>query len=245
MKDTIKPIQRDRVPKQIEQQILTMIREGLLTPGERLPSERDLSEMFGVSRASVREAMRSLEHLGVIDVRQGGGTFVREVRWEDVGLRITAGFVVHPNLLWHVYEARCVIEPALGRSAAENVTEQDIADLHAILERQGEKLLRGESTVEEDNAFHRLIMRASGNPILQTMAEACLSLLESSRESYLQTRERQTMSLRTHRMILDALARHDADATYAASLHHIQATVGKFVREQTDVEQVKEDDIVS
>jgi len=244
MKKSIKPIQRDRVPKQIEQQILAMIREGSLTEGDRLPSERELSEMYGVSRASVREAMRSLEHLGAIDVRQGGGTFVREARWEDLGSRITAAFAVQPDLLWQIYEARCVIEPALGRSAAENATDEDIQQLNEILDRQGEKLLRGEPTVEEDNAFHLIIMRAAGNQILQTMAEACLSLLEPSRESFLQTRERQTTSLRTHRMILDAIKRHDPDATYAASLHHIQATIGKFVRDQM-AEQTKEGDIVS
>jgi len=244
MKNSVKPIQRDRVPKQIEQQILAMIREGSLSAGDRLPSERELSEMYGVSRASVREAMRSLEHLGAIDVRQGGGTFVREARWEDLGSRITAAFAVRPDLLWHIYEARCVIEPALGRSAAQNATEEDLVQLNQVLDRQAEKLLRGESTVEEDNAFHQIIMRAADNPILQTMAEACLSLLDSSRESYLQTRERQTTSLRTHRMILDAIKQRDPDATYAASLHHIQATIGKYVSDQL-AEQSKEGNIVS
>ncbi len=244
MKKSVKPIQRDRVPKQIEQQILAMIREGSLSVGDRLPSERELAEMFGVSRASVREAMRSLEHLGAIDVRQGGGTFVREARWEDLGSRITAVFAVQPQLLWQIYEARCVIEPALGRSAAQNATDEDIVQLNEILDRQAEKLLRGESTVEEDNAFHLIIMRAAGNPILQAMAEACLSLLETSRESYLQTRKRQTTSLRTHRMILDAIKRHDPEATYAASLHHIQATIGKYVSDQV-ADQTKEGDIVS
>jgi GntR family transcriptional repressor for pyruvate dehydrogenase complex len=243
MKKSVKPIQRDRVPKQIEQQILAMIRDGQLVVGERLPSERELSEMFSVSRASVREAMRSLEHLGVIDVRQGGGTFVREARLEDLGSRITAAFAVHPNFLWQIYEARCVIEPALGRSAAQNATPEDIAQLHEILERQAEKLLRGESTVEEDNAFHAIIMRAAGNSILQTMAEACLNLLQPSRENYLQTRDRQTTSLRTHRMILDAIERHDPDATYEASLHHIQATIGKFVRDQMAASQEEGDSV--
>jgi len=188
--------------------------------------------------------MRSLEHLGVIAVRQGGGTFVREASWQDLSSRITAAFSLHPDLLWHIYEARCVIEPALGRSAALNATDEDIVQLREILERQAEKLLRGESTVEEDNEFHTIIMRAARNPILQTMADACFSLLESSRESYLQTRERQTTSLRTHRMILDALERHDAEAAYAASLRHIQATIGKFVSDQM-AEQAKEGDIVS
>lgn len=244
MQKPVKPIQRDRVPKQIEQRILALIREGKLVTGERLPSERELSEMFGVSRASIREAMRSLEHLGVIDVRQGGGTFVREARWDDLGSRITAAFVVHPSHLRHIYEARCVIEPALGRSAAQNATEDDMAQLHEILDRQAKKLLRGESTVAEDNAFHAIITRASGNPILQTMADACLSLLESSRESYLQTRERQTTSLRTHRMILDAIERRDPDATYRACLHHIQATIGMFVSDQLGA-QTKEGDNVS
>lgn len=244
MNDKIKPIKRDRVSKQIEQQILALIREGKLAVGDRLPSERELSEMFDVSRASVREAMRSLERVGVIDARQGGGTFVREPRWEDLGSRITAALGAHQDLLRHIYEARCVIEPALGRSAARNATEDDITGLREILDRQAEKLLRGESTVEEDTAFHAIIMRAAGNPILQTMAEACLSLLEPSREAYLQTRERQTRSLRTHRMILDAIARHDPDAVYEASLHHIRATIGEFVSDQTTL-PVKEGDIVS
>lgn len=244
MKRSVKPIQRNRVSKQIEQQILALMRDGQLTIGERLPSERELSEMFSVSRASVREAMRSLEHLGVIDVRQGGGTFVREAGWRDLGSRITAVFAVHPNLLGDIYEARCVIEPALGRSAAQNATDEDIVQLHEILDRQGEKLLRGEPTVLEDNEFHAIITRAAGNPILQTMAEACLNLLESSRESYLQTRDRQTVSLRTHRMILDAIERHDPDAAYRASLHHIQATIGKFVHDQMAA-QTKEGDNVS
>src|SRR5438552_3966331 len=122
----IEPIRRDRLYQGIVQQIEGLLERGELKPGDQLPPERQLAEQFQVSRASVREALRSLELLGIVETHAGGGTFVRHAQPDDLA-RPLHSLIARGHTLTDVIDVRGLIEPAVAERAAQNITEEEIA----------------------------------------------------------------------------------------------------------------------
>jgi GntR family transcriptional regulator, transcriptional repressor for pyruvate dehydrogenase complex len=175
-----------------------------------------------VSRASVREALRSLELLGVVETRAGGGTFVRQAQPDDLTKPLTR-VIARGHTLRDVIDLRGLIEPAIAERAAQHITAADLAELREILGTQEAKVARGESYVEEDTRFHEVIGAASRNELLVTVLGVIWDVLRSSREEWLQTEKRAHESLEAHRRILAALERHDPASARAAAAEHIRA----------------------
>lgn len=217
----LEPVRRSRIYEHIVEQIQGLIGEGKLRPGDQLPPERVLAEMFQVSRTSVREALRALELSGLIEGRQGGGTFVRSRSIEDLVQPLASAVLAGKRELADVLEVREMIEPAIARKAALRATDEQIAQLEAILERQGEKVARGESYPREDAEFHDTIAVAADNPMVLRLLSVVMDLLHESRATYLQGADRPVRSLDGHRRILDAIKRHDPEAAYQATLEHV------------------------
>ena len=203
-------------------QIETLLDKGELRPGDQLPPERALAEQFQVSRASVREALRSLELLGVVETRAGGGTFVRRTAPEDLA-RPLSNLIVRGHTLTDVIEVRGLIEPAIAASAAQRIRPDELAELRAILKQQADRVVAGQPYAEEDTRFHELIGQAARNELLVTMLGVIWDVLRSSREQWLQTNQRAHASIDAHQRILDALETRDADAARAAAADHIHA----------------------
>ena len=203
-------------------QIESLLDKGELHPGDQLPPERALAEQFQVSRASVREALRSLELLGVVETHAGGGTFVRRTAPEDLA-RPLSNLIVRGHTIADVIEVRGLLEPAIAAAAAKRITMGELAELRAILDEQGKKVAAGEPYAEEDVRFHELIGQAARNELLTTMLGVIWDVLRSSREQWLQTNQRAHASIDAHRRILTALETHDADAAHAAAAEHIHA----------------------
>lgn len=219
---TIEPIRRSRLYQSIVQQIEALLERGELRPGDQLPAERSLAEQFQVSRASVREALRSLELLGIVETRAGGGTFVRQVLPDDL-TRPLHSLIARGHTLADVIEFRGVVEPAIAALAAVRITATQLEELRDLIARQERRVAAGESYAEEDTRFHEVIGDASGNELLVTMLGVIWDVLRASREQWLQTNARAHASLEAHRRIYDALARHDADGARTASAEHIRA----------------------
>ena len=217
----IEPVKRSRIYEHIVEQIRALIREGRWAPGDQIPPERELADRFRVSRTSVREALRALEMQGVLDSRQGGGTFVRTTDTEALVPPLAAAILRGRRELAEVLEVRELIEPGIARRAARRATDDHIAELESLLERQRECIEEGRSFVDEDTAFHYTLARAADNHILLRLHNLILDLLRESRESYLHVPDRPQMSLRGHEAILSAVKAHDAEAAYDASLAHI------------------------
>jgi GntR family transcriptional repressor for pyruvate dehydrogenase complex len=217
----IEPVKRSRIYEHIVEQIRALIREGRWAPGDQIPPERELAERFRVSRTSVREALRALEMQGVIESRQGGGTFVRTADTEALVPPLAAAILRGRQELAEVLEVRELIEPGVARQAAKRATDEHIAELESLLERQRECIRLGRSFVDEDTAFHYTLARAADNHILLRLHNVILDLLRESRQSYLHVPDRPQLSLRGHEAILLAVKAHDAEAAYAASLAHI------------------------
>lgn len=218
----VEPIRRNRLYQGIVAQIEGLLERGELRPGDQLPPERSLAEQFQVSRASVREALRALELLGVVETRAGGGTFVRRAGPEDMARPLTA-LISRGHTLSEVIEVRGLIEPALAAMAAERIRDEEIAELREIVERQEAKIVAGEPYGEEDARFHELIGQSARNELLVTMLAVIWDVLRSSREQWLQTNRRAQRSLDAHRRIIAALERRDPAAARAEAADHIKA----------------------
>jgi len=232
----IEPIRRSRLYQDIVTQIESLLDRGELRPGDQLPPERALAEQFQVSRASVREALRWLELLGVVETRAGGGTFVRRTAPEDLA-RPLSNLIVRGHTLSDVIEVRGLIEPAIAAAAATRVTAAELAELRTILEQQDRKVGAGEPYAEEDTRFHELIGCAARNELLTTMLGVIWDVLRSSREQWLQTNQRAHSSIDAHRRILSALEAHDADAARLSAAEHIHAVgegILKLIEDKQD-----------
>lgn len=217
----IEPVKRSRIYEHIVEQIRALIREGRWAPGDQIPPERELAERFRVSRTSVREALRALEMQGVIDSRQGGGTFVRTADTEALVPPLAAAILRGRQELAEVLDVRELIEPGIAQRAAVRANAEHIAELESLLERQRTCIAEGRPFVDEDTAFHYTLARAADNHILLRLHNVILDLLHESRQSYLHVPDRPQTSLRGHEAILAAVKAGDAQAAYEASLEHI------------------------
>jgi GntR family transcriptional repressor for pyruvate dehydrogenase complex len=205
------------VARQIERLILKRLR-----PGDKLPSERELAEHLSVSRSSIRDAIRSLELMGLVEPRQGAGTIVCEVSSKSLTVPIANALKHKEELMGELIDFRKILEPPLAARAATHATPDDISEMEEILKRQEEKLSAGESTVAEDSEFHYAIALASGNSVVLKVLDIVMDLLRDTRERTLQAEGRPHKSLAGHAKILDAIKRHDTEAAKAAMRRHIE-----------------------
>ena len=221
LKSEFETVRRDKVyegvAKQIERLILKRLR-----PGDKLPSERELAEMLGVSRSSIRDAIRSLELMGMVEPRQGAGTIVREISSDSLVNSLSDARKRREKRIGELLDFRKMLEPPLAARAATRVSADEISEMEEILERQEEKLRRGESTIAEDSEFHYAVALASGNSVVLKVLDALMDLLRDSRERSLQVEGRPQKSLAGHRRILGAIKRNNAEAAKVAMRRHIE-----------------------
>ncbi|MGA3195834.1 MAG: FadR/GntR family transcriptional regulator [Terriglobales bacterium] len=214
-------VKRNKVYEEVARQIERLILKKL-KPGDKLPSERDLAETLGVSRSSIRDAIRSLELMGMVEPRQGAGTIVREISSDSLVNPLANALKRKEELIAELLDFRRMLEPPLAARAATRVSADEISEMEEILQRQQEKQSHGEPAVAEDAEFHYSIALASGNSVVLKVLDILMDLLRDTRERSLQVEGRPQKSLAGHRRILAALKRHDAEAAKAAMRRHIE-----------------------
>lgn len=207
----------EEVAKQIERLILKKLK-----PGDKLPAERELADMLRVSRGSIRDAIRGLELLGLVEPRQGTGTIVRDPGAEAGATPFAAALKRRKESVAEFLDFRKMLEPPLAARAATHASAEEIAEMEAILDRQEAKHERGEAAVAEDAEFHYNVALASGNSVVLKVIDILMDLLRETRARSLQIGDRSQKSLEGHRRILAAIARHDSDAAKSAMLRHIE-----------------------
>jgi GntR family transcriptional regulator, transcriptional repressor for pyruvate dehydrogenase complex len=220
LKSDFAVVRRDKVYEGVARQIERLILKKL-QPGDKLPSERDLAEILAVSRSSIRDAIRSLELMGMVEPRQGAGTIVREISSDSLVNPLANARKRKEEMVGELLDFRKMLEPPLAARAALRVSPAEIVEMQEILDRQEEKLSRGESTIAEDTEFHYAIALASGNSVVRKVLDTLMDLLRDSRERSLQVDGRPKKSLAGHRRILAAIKRRDANAAKAAMRRHI------------------------
>lgn len=214
-------IRRNKVYEEVARQIQNHILEHL-KPGDVLSPERELAQMFGVSRGSVRDAIRSLELIGLLEPQQGRGTVVCEPSADALVGPLATVLVQKRKLVGELLDVRKIIEPAVARRAAQHVTAAQIAEMEKILERHGEKVQRGEMAIEEDSEFHYHVALAADNSVILRIVDVLMDMLRETRQRSLQASGRPQKSLAGHRRILAALKRHDPVASESAMLRHLE-----------------------
>lgn len=214
-------IRRNKVYEEVALQLERLILKKL-HPGDKLPSERELAEMLKVSRSSIRDAIRSLELMGLVEPRQGAGTVVCEVSAESLVSPLTGLLVRQEQHIAELLDFRKMLEPSLAARAATHASPEEIAEMEGILARQEEKLHRDEVAIEEDSEFHYSIAVASNNAVVLKLLDVLMDLLRDTRERSLQVKGRPQKSLTAHRRILAAIKRHDAEAANTAMRRHIE-----------------------
>lgn len=217
----IEPIQRTRLPDEIANLLRTLIIDGTFKPDQPLPSERVLAERLQVSRNSVRDAIRRLEVVGLLRARHGQGTFLSELTADNLVTPMAAVLTFNRARQADLMDVRRVFEPAVAGMAASRATESELQEIDRILATQRRKLRSGESTIQEDMAFHAALARATHNPVLAGIMETLNQLLVESRARTLGQRGHPLRSLRGHAAVADALRRRDAGRAALAMRAHI------------------------
>jgi GntR family transcriptional repressor for pyruvate dehydrogenase complex len=216
-------VRTPRVYEHIVEQIEQAIVDGRLRRGDRLPPERELVRQFGASRVVVREALRTLEHRGLVDVRHGasGGHFVRDV---DGGL-LRRDFATLLRLarvsVEQLTEARLILEPEVAALAAERATPDDLAALHDTLVQRAAALAAGESPRALDTGFHRLVAATAKNPVHTVLTDALMGIEADVVLPHVALSDEDHDEIAgAHRAIVDAIAlRRPDDARVAMAAH--------------------------
>jgi len=225
MPAAIKPdfevVRRQKIYQAVARQIERLILEKL-KPGDKLPSERELSETLQVSRGSIRDAIRSLELIGLVEPRQGAGTIVRGPSPRSSVSPIAHALKRQQKMVSELLDFRKMLEPPLASRAATNASPDEISEMEEILQRQEAKLARGELAIAEDAEFHYCIALASGNSVVLKVLDILMDLLRDTRERALQVPGRSQKSLSGHRRILSAIKHRDAEAAKSAMRRHIE-----------------------
>lgn len=209
----------------VHARIRAMIHGGELRPGDRLPAERRLSEIFSVSRSTLREGLSRLRAEGYVEVRRGvdGGTFVTELaqpyaRWLDQ-------LAADSSLLREIIDVRTAVESQIAWLAAERRTETDIEQMAATLALPGDELTPRQFRAS-DTQFHGLLARAAGSQRLRQLMDIARGELFTPASEPLILRSTIDRSHEEHRAILDAVRQQDPELASRRMREHLQATFG-------------------
>jgi GntR family transcriptional repressor for pyruvate dehydrogenase complex len=221
LKSDFEVIRRNKVYEEVAKQIERLILKKL-KPGDKLPSERELAELLQVSRSSIRDAIRGLELMGLVEPRQGSGTIVRELSTESVVNPFANALKQRQEMVSELLDFRKMLEPPLAARAATHASPEETSEMEEILQRQEQRQRQGEAAIVEDAEFHYSIALASGNSVVLKVIDTIMDLLRDTRERSLQVEGRSQKSLAGHHRILAAIKRHDAEAAKSAMRRHIE-----------------------
>lgn len=225
MRISLRAVEKKRAYEDIVQQVITLIDDGKLKRGDQLPSERELTETFKVSRTTVREAIRTLESMKLLQCRQGNGTYVLASSEDALIQPLSAALFNEKDDIRDIFYIRKIIEPHVAYLAADNALPQDVEEMETVLRMQEESIERGENIIETDSAFHNLMAKATTNRVMERLIVALIDLLKQSREEYLmenENDERARRSLKGHRQILSAIKNGDCGEAQKSMLCHLE-----------------------
>lgn len=222
MSPSFQQVSSARISRQVVQQFQQMMRDGVLSQGDRLPSERELAEQFSVSRNSVREALRELDLLGLVESRHGEGTFVRVPTPSQLMAPFRAVIELSTPAVDSVMEFRMVLEPGVAALAATNLTEAGEAQLREALEAFERAVTDGGPVETVDADFHLAVARATGNPAVISVHSGVYELLHGlrsrlGRSSY----HPHDRLVSGHRALFDAIVARDPERATRVMRDHL------------------------
>lgn len=219
----ITPLARTSLSDDIVQQITDLIARGILKPGEQLPAERELCKQFGVGRTSLREGLRSLTVMGILEVRLGEGTFVSDNQDRYLEKTLQWGLLLDPKVVEDLIETRLTLESQTAFLAAQRATPDDLENIALANRELAQSIDSTESYLELDLKFHLAIARTARNNILYQLLSMTRGYLQEWIKKALSQRQAE-LSLREHESILQALRQNDAEQARGAMIAHIMSS---------------------
>ena len=220
----IKVVEKKRAYEDVVSQIRALIEEGRVKRGDQLPTERELSETLRVSRGTVREAIRTLESMQLVESRQGNGTYVLASSEGALLQPLAAALFREQDSIYDIFFVRKIIEPHVAELAAENATSEEIQELASLIKEQEERLtIGGNNIIDPNSAFHVHLARMTKNPVLNRILYAIIDLLKQIREEdHLQNTERAKKSFLGHCEIFTAVKNGDCTAARRSMQRHLE-----------------------
>ncbi|MBA3872890.1 MAG: FadR family transcriptional regulator [Anaerolineae bacterium] len=222
-------VHREGISEQITQRILSLIREKHLKPGDKLPPERDLSTLMGVSRATLREALSHLAMMNVLELRHGSGTFITSLEPQLLVENFSLVFSLTHNSFLQLIEAREVIEPGAAALAAQRIEEDEVLQLEDILERSYDCLRNHPADFPQlDIEFHTKTAEFSRNALLTRIMQAIAQMsIASSQRTAGSPRGVSTVrverAIKMHQNILDAIKARNPELARQCMLEHLRS----------------------
>ena len=246
----LKTIRRIKVYEEISQQIEGLIQTGKLKPGDKLPTERELSEFFNVSRHSVREAIRVLEKSRLINSVAGSGTYVAMSENQETIQLIATYLLEKTDKLAEIFQLRRIIEPQVADLAAENATEDDIKRLEQLLEKHKEFIANGITNrqifLELDIQLHTTIAKATRNSIIPNIIERLNDLFHETRKEGYLSKIRMKTSTKGHieiiqsilqgntKLAVNSMEKHLKDVERTTIKHLLSTSLNKSKEKELD-----------
>jgi GntR family transcriptional repressor for pyruvate dehydrogenase complex len=223
----LKRVQKTSLSDGILEQITGLIARGVLKPGDRIPSEKQLCQQLGVGRTSVREALRSLSVMGILESHAGDGTFVSANRDRYLERAFQWGLLLDRKVVEDLVETRLILESQTSYLAARKATDEDLEELEQAIQGMEESVADLPRYLEHDLRFHLRIAQATQNHILETLLSTIRGYLQIWVQETLSAPDannsipRATLSVSQHKQILCALKKHQAEEARRAMREHI------------------------
>ncbi|WP_432494719.1 FadR/GntR family transcriptional regulator [Kineococcus auxinigenes] len=218
----LETLPRGSAVAEVARQMTSLIAQGQFPPGSRLPPERRLAESLGVGRSAVREALAALEILGLVQVRPGSGTYIRDSMSELLPTTLSWGLMLSAEHTAHLSEVRSALEVRAAVLAAERGDGDTLELLRVHLETMEASTEDLPAFIEADAGFHLQLARAAGNEVMSDLLQTVRSLLRVWVERGLRSSEQAVTACREHRAVYEAIAAHDPRAAEAAMNVHMR-----------------------
>ncbi|MDA0998992.1 MAG: FadR/GntR family transcriptional regulator [bacterium] len=233
MTNLLRPVKKTRIYEDVVAQVQRLIRTKKLSPGDRLPSERELAATLGIGRPSVREALRTLDSMGLIEVRSGQGAFLRDIGLNPylASIRESLSFLldVKEDTFLELWEVRQGLEEQIAPLAAERREEKHLEKLRALTREMHDAIDSPESFIRAGVTFHRTLAEAADNAVLLTVWEAIAGLIEKSQRRIIGIPEQAGQAVAQHEALLAAVISGDRDAARRAMREHMESE-GRHLR---------------
>ncbi len=215
-------IKKEGAAEKVVKRILELVKSGNLRAGDKLPSERKLNEIFGLSRPTLREALRSLSILGVIEMRHGGGAFVTDLKAKSLLAPLDFFVSLSVENAQEVFACRRLIEIEIARKCALNATEADISELENMVTAQekvgadpiGFRIL--------DSEFHEKLSSIAGNNVMERLSSGFYNMGLEERRKATSSAQVTLRSVKEHKRIVDHIKLHDDEKTAQAMADHLE-----------------------
>lgn len=224
-------IKKSAISEEIIARLLTMIKEGELSPNTQLPPERELAEIMQVSRPSLREALRALSIMNIIEIRQGDGTYITSLEPELLVGNLEFVFSLNSSTITELFEARRIVEVGLAAMAAKRITDEEVEQLEACITQAIEHPDNHAEFLKADVELHEAIVRAARNTFLKHFMGSIYTLGRVSRSRTVEIPGVVDQVVKDHKAIVSALKARDPErASEAMRLHlnNVEASLSRL-----------------